>query len=296
MKILKIKGNTFCIDTGMTYIPFYKINDKEIIMLDSGWAAGEREGIDNILEENNFKVTCIICTHAHIDHVGNNAHFKEKYNCLIAMSAYGALICNSPSNLKLYYNSQTLSDVIEHFGSMLCKTDIMIFDTQNRINVCGIEFKILHTPGHSPDHISIITPDDVAYLGDALISYEVMAGAKMPYAYILKEDLKTKEKLYNLKCSKYVVAHKGTYSDITELIRDNIDFYKIRAEKIYNIINDSMTLEDILKACIKEFNIPVKTIHKYSLIERMLRSYIEYLTEEEKIKLNIVNGFLKYSK
>ena len=35
MKIKKIKGNTFCIDTGMTYRPFYKINDEEIILLDS---------------------------------------------------------------------------------------------------------------------------------------------------------------------------------------------------------------------------------------------------------------------
>ena len=30
MEMKKIKGNTFVIDTGMTYIPFYKINDEEI--------------------------------------------------------------------------------------------------------------------------------------------------------------------------------------------------------------------------------------------------------------------------
>ena len=44
LEIKKIKGQTFCIDTGMTYIPFYKINDEEIIMLDTGWAAGEQKG------------------------------------------------------------------------------------------------------------------------------------------------------------------------------------------------------------------------------------------------------------
>ena len=36
LKIVEVKGNTYCIDTRMTYIPFYKINDNEIIMLDSG--------------------------------------------------------------------------------------------------------------------------------------------------------------------------------------------------------------------------------------------------------------------
>ena len=46
MEIKKIKGNTFYIETGMLNIPFYKINDEEIIMMDSGWAKGQRRGID----------------------------------------------------------------------------------------------------------------------------------------------------------------------------------------------------------------------------------------------------------
>ncbi|MBC2579742.1 MBL fold metallo-hydrolase [Clostridium sp. DJ247] len=296
MEIKKIKGNTFCIDTGITYIPFYKINDEEIIMLDSGWAKGEREGIDELLEKNNFKVVGIICSHAHIDHIGNNSYFKKKYNCIIAMSAYEAFLCSSSINLKVYYSSQTLSDVTEHFGHMVCETDIMILDNQDRIYVCGIKFKILHTPGHSPAHICIITPDDVAYLGDALISYEVMQGAKMPYAYILREDLKSKIKLYDLKCSKYVVAHKGMYNDITKLITDNINFYKNRAARVYAVIDGAMTMEDILKAVIKNFNIHVKSKYRYTVIERMLRSYVEYLNETGTIELNMDDGFLKYSK
>ena len=296
MQIKEIKGNTFCIDTGMTYIPFYKINDEEIIMLDSGWAKGEREGINELLERNSFKVVGIICSHAHIDHIGNNAYLKKKYNCIIAMSAYEALVCSSTVNLKVYYSSQTLSDVTEHFGHMVCETDIMILDNQDTIYVCGIKFKILHTPGHSPAHICITTPDDVAYLGDALISYEVMRGAKMPYAYILREDLKSKLKLYDLRCSKYVVAHKGMYNDITELITDNINFYKNRATRVYAVIDGAMTMEDILKAVIKKFNIHVNSKYRYTLIERMLRSYVEYLNEIGIIVLKMDKGFLKYSK
>lgn len=296
MEIKRIKGSTFCIDTGMSYIPFYKINDEEIIMLDSGWAKGERAGIDELLEQNNFKVASIINSHAHIDHIGNNPYLKQKYNSTIAMPAYEALVCSSTVNLKVYYSSQTLSEVTEHFGHMVCETDIMILDNEDKIYVCGIKFKILHTPGHSPAHICITTPDDVAYLGDALISHEVMDGAKMPYAYILSEDLKSKLKLYDLKCSKYVVAHKGIYNDITKLITDNINFYKNRAARIYDVIDGTMTMEDIMKAVIKDFNIRVNSKYRYALIERMLRSYVEYLNETGSIELNIENGFLKYSK
>jgi hydroxyacylglutathione hydrolase len=296
MEVKLIKGSTFCIDTGMSNIPFYKINEEEIILLDTGWAKGEREGIHELIYKNNFKVVGIINSHAHIDHVGNNSYLKEKYNCIIAMPAYEALVCSSTVNLKVYYNSQTLTEVAEHFGHMVCETDIMILDEENKIYICGIKFKIIHTPGHSPAHICIITPDDVAYLGDALISYEVMEGSKMPYAFILREDLKSKEKLYELKCSKYVVAHKGIYNDITTLITDNVNFYKSRAVRVSAIINSPMTMEDIFKAVIKSFNINVNTRYKYALIERMLRSYVEYLNETGIIELNMEDGFLKYSK
>ncbi|AND84698.1 MBL fold metallo-hydrolase [Clostridium tyrobutyricum] len=296
MIVKNIKGNTFCIDTGMTYIPFYKINDDEIIMLDSGLKKGERRRINDFLEQNNLKIAAIICSHAHIDHIGNNAYFKEKYNCIIAMSECEAFFCSSILNLKIYYSSQSMSEVEKHLGHMICGTDIVISNNQDKVNVCGIEFKIMHTPGHSPGHICIITPDDVAYLADSLISYEVMKGAKMPYAYILKQDLESKSKLYDLKYSKYIVAHKGIYDDITQLIVDNIEFYKSRAYRIYDIVEGSMTMQEIFSAVITDFKIPIGSIYKYDVIERMLHSYLEYLYEVEMLKLNIENGFLKYSK
>ncbi|NMM64253.1 MBL fold metallo-hydrolase [Clostridium sp. P21] len=296
MDILKVKGNTYCIDTGMTYIPFYKINDEEIIMLDTGWKKGEREGIDEVLESNNFKVRAILNSHAHTDHIGNNTHLKNKYNAIIAMSAYEAIICSSDVNLKVYYGSQTLTEIRKHYGHMVCKTDVIIDEDQNEVSLCGVNFGIIHTPGHSPANICIITPDDVAYMGDTLISYEVMEGAKMPYAYILSEDMKSKAKIYDLKCSKYIVAHKGMYDDIKKLIDDNIDFYESRAMRIYEVIDGTMTMEDIMKVVIKKFNIRIQDTYKYYFIERMLKSYVDYLYEIKKLKLIMENGFLKYTK
>jgi hydroxyacylglutathione hydrolase len=296
MEVKQVKGNTYLIDTGMTYIPFYKLNDEEIIMLDSGWARGEREGIDRLLEENRLKVAGILCSHSHIDHIGNNTYLKNKYNCVIAMPAYEAHVCSSTVNLKVYYCTQTLRGVEEHYGHMVCETDIMISDSQDKIYLCGVRFKIIHTPGHSPAHICIVTPDDVAYLGDSLISYEVMEGSKLPYAFILREDLKSKMKLYSLECSKYIVAHKGMYDDINELITDNINYYKNRAARIYEVIEGSMTMEEIMRAVLRDLGIRVRSIYRYSVVERMLRSYVEYLNETGMIELIMEDGFLKYSK
>ena len=123
-----------------------------------------------------------------------------------------------------------------------------------------------------------------------------MNGAKMPYASILSEDLKSKEKLYGLKYSKYVIAHKGIYEDINELIRDNINFYQLRAEKICELIVKPMTLQELMQKVIASFNIHVVTVYKYNLIEKMLRSYLEYLDEQQRIKLVMIDGLLKYAK
>ena len=296
VEIKNIRGNTFCIDTGMTYIPFYKIDEEKIIMLDTGWATGEQKGITEALQKNALKVVGIINSHAHIDHSGNNSYFREKYGCQIAMPSCEAMICNSLINLKLYYSTLSMSEITEHFGHMVCPIDFPIADDQTSIEMHGIEFKIMHTPGHSTAHICLFTPDDVAYIGDALISHDVMTGAKMPYASILSEDLKSKKKLYGLKYSKYVIAHKGIYEDINDLITDNINFYQLRAEKICELLVKPMTLQELMQKVIVSFNIHVVTVYKYNLIEKMLRSYLEYLDEQQRIKLIMIDGLLKYAK
>ena len=58
----------------------------------------------------------------------------------------------------------------------------------------------------------------------------------------------------------------------------------------------AMTMEEIMKAAIDVFKINIQTPHRYAVIERMLRSYVEYLNEMGIIDLNIENGFLKYRK
>ena len=294
--IINVKGNTYCIDTGMSYIPFYKINSNEIVMLDTGLQKNERELIDAFIDSNNFKVVGIINSHAHMDHIGNNSYLKDKFNCVIAMPNYESIICSSAANLKVYYASYALKDIKKKFGHMICQTDIRIYENDTEIEICNTKFKIIHTPGHSPAHICIVTPDNVAYLGDALVSYELMNGAKMPYAYILSEDMKSKAKLYDLNYDKYIVSHKGIYDNIKKLIDDNIDFYENRSNVIRGFINEPMTMEEILKVACHEFEINIYDIKKYNMMSMMLKSYIDYLYEIGKLKAIIEDGLIKYTK
>lgn len=295
MKLINVKGNTYCIDTGMSYIPFYRINDSELILLDSGWANADREGLEKLFEEYGYRVAGILCSHAHVDHMGNNQYFKEKYRCPVAMSELEALFCSSPVNLKVYYSSHSLSQVKKHLGHMICQADILITKDQDKVELAGAEFKILHTPGHSPSHICVITPDNVAYLGDTLISKDVMEPAKLPYEYILKETLKTNERLLKLSCSKYIAAHKGIYDEIKDLVAENKRLHEHKAERVLGLIDHSMTRDEIMKAAMEQLRISIRSVSRYLSVERMLNTYVEYLHDTGRLVLNIEDGLLKYS-
>ncbi len=296
MKIIRVKGNTYCIDSGLSYIPFYKINETEIILLDSGLAHGQRKGLDSLLESEHLTITGIISSHAHIDHVGNNAHWKEKYNCKIAMSEIDAIMCRSAFNLKISNDHYSLSQVEHHFGNMICDVDLLILESQKNISLCGVEFRLFHTPGHSVEHLCIITPDDVGYLGDTLMSYETMRGAKIPYAYVIRKDFESKMKLLQLPCSQYIVAHKGIYQEIDQLVKDNIAFFQKRNQRILELIEGDMTLEEIVKIAIAQFHIVITSINKYQALARMIRSHVDYLFETKKISQSIIDGYLKYTR
>lgn len=296
MKSIHVAGNTYVLDFPVLHLPYYKKSETEIILLDTGLKREHEAALLGFLEEENLTVSGILCTHAHIDHVGNAAWLKEKYGCPIAMPKVEAEIVSSLLNLKIFYGTYPMNRIRDHFGHMVVKADRFIEETETEILFQGVPFSIIHTPGHSAGHIAITTPDDVTYLGDALISEDVMRSSKLPYAYILSKDLMSKMKLYHVRSSWYILAHKGIYTDIKDLITDNIYFYKNRAEEILKAIEKPMTFEDILKSLSRSMRICITTPFKYIVVERMLRCYIEYLEETGKITLVLEEDFLKYTK
>lgn len=296
MKNIHVSGNTYVLDLPILHLPYYKISEKEIILLDTGLQKDHRAMLTEFLEKEDLRVAGIICSHAHIDHIGNAAYFKEKYQCPVAMTRVEAQMVESLLSLKIFYGNYPISRIQDHFAHLVVTTDVIIENGQEELLFLGVHFKIVHTPGHSPAHICITTPDDVTYIGDALISEEVMRSSKLPYAHILSRDLRSKMKLYHLRSSWYILAHKGIYTDIKDLITDNIYFYKNRADEILKFIEKPMTFEEILRSLSKNMGINISNPYKYIVVERMLRCYIEYLEETKKITLTMENDFLKYER
>ena len=52
---------------------------------------------------------------------------------------------------------------IPRLQNLICPVDRVIAFGETAIDFCGVPLGILRTPGHAPDHICIVTPDNVCF-------------------------------------------------------------------------------------------------------------------------------------
>lgn len=294
MSLIHVKGNTYCIDLGYSYAGLYKIGNNDAVLLDTGRPGKEGAILLNAISENNLAIKAVISTHAHIDHVGNNSLLKSRFNSITAMHFSEAGLCFSDLSIKNVNPSLDLCHAKKFYSNMVCNTDRLILDSDESVNIEGADFSIFHTPGHSPGHICIITPDGVAYLGDALLGEKSLRAAKLPYAFSHSADIKSKEKLQGLKADGYILSHKDILGDISPLIDSGIKKINDTSTRVLRLIGCEMEFGAILKKAISEFNIRMDSYEKYARIERLFRPFLEYLVETNQVIVYSKNGSLYY--
>ena len=84
MELEQVKGNTWVLKS-WELIPLYKLDDHRCVLLDTGLRR-QQEDLDTSLRQAGLTPVGVICSHAHIDHMGNLAYLKETYGTQIAMS------------------------------------------------------------------------------------------------------------------------------------------------------------------------------------------------------------------
>ncbi|WP_073269588.1 MBL fold metallo-hydrolase [Alkalibacter saccharofermentans] len=295
MSLIHVTGNTYCIDLGYSYVGLYRIGKNDAVLLDTGRPGEEGDILLNAIRENNIIIKAIISTHAHIDHVGNNSLLKNHFNSTIAMHFNEAGLCFSDLSIKNANPILDLHHAKRFYSNMVCKTDRLILDSDDKITFEGADFSIFHAPGHSPGHICVITPDGVAYLGDALLGKSSLRAAKLPYAFSHSADIKSKEQLRGLKADGYILSHKDILGDISPLIDSGIKKVNDTTTRVFRLIEGEMEFGAILKKAISEFNIRIDSYEKYARVERLFRPFLEYLVETNQVVLYSKDGCLYYS-
>ena len=238
MKLTQVKGSTWVLEAN-ELIPLYLLDDRRCVLLDSGLAK-EREEIEKTLLEAGLEPAGILCSHAHVDHCANNRYFQEKYHLPVALTAPEAGMCSSILNLKCYRLLVSPDAAEQEMSEMVHVPDLILPPVDGPIRLAGAMFRILHTPGHSSGHICAVTPDNVCYTGDALMS-QALLDAKLPYGLSIQLAMESRERLRELEdCDFFIMAHKGVCAgrEIGPLIDANQELVRRRAGEIRDLQPD----------------------------------------------------------
>lgn len=132
-------------------------NEDGIIIVDP---AGESGQIIKKVNQLNKTVKAVLLTHAHFDHIAALDDIVEKYQVPVYMSAIEFdFLVNTEKNGSAKFKQFGLPEVVSDAKPQSLE--------EGKVNIAGFEFKVLHTPGHSPGSLTFVF-NDFAVVGDTL--------------------------------------------------------------------------------------------------------------------------------
>ena len=116
----------------------------------------------------------IIVTHGHLDHNGNTAYLRERYDVEIAMHSGDSAMAESGD---MFRGMKGLTVEILRLLLPLIglsrydsfRPDIILEDGQD-LSEYGFDARVVHVPGHSKGSIGVLTSDGIFFCGDLLVN------------------------------------------------------------------------------------------------------------------------------
>lgn len=293
MELNKIKGNTYYIDSP-TNIGIYAFKNKFCLLIDSGLNNSAAKKFDEVLKSNNLHPKYIINTHAHRDHCGGNLYFKENYpGTLVYTSDKERVYMENPEILSIISASSSPIKKLSQNAKPL-EVDFTLEYGANKIN--DEKFEIIQLGGHSHEHIGVITPEKICFLGDSIFSADTLDKYAFPFLFDIGETINTLNKIKNIDADYFVISHGKEIlnkEEITILADRNLENINTHINTILELLEQPYTREDILENIIVLNDIPVN-MRKYMINLSAVSAFISYLYDNDLIDCSLEDGKLYY--
>jgi glyoxylase-like metal-dependent hydrolase (beta-lactamase superfamily II) len=173
---------------------------KEGIVIDPG-AEGRR--IVRIIEGESINLKYIINTHGHVDHIGANRDVKNAFpDALLAIGEF---------DLPLLRNAMN-SYIAMMVGAKESPEPDLLLKEGDIIEFGECTLKVIHTPGHTPGSICLLT-EGIVFTGDTLFAGSI-GRVDLPMSQPEKLIPSIKEKLMILPDDTVVLPGHGPKSTI----------------------------------------------------------------------------------
>lgn len=290
-----VKGNTFCIVTAYARIPLYRLDDRHIVMIDSGLPR-HFDDIMSVLTEHDLCPVAILTSHTHPDHIGNHAALRERFGAELYMTAYAAATRSEPMNAYASAIHRTGFRQLRQGGYRIFAPDHILDWNAPSVTVRGAEFQLLQLPGHEAEQLGFVTPDGVAYLSDTLLSPTLAQALRMPYCVCVELDLESKEKVGKLCCDRYILAHNGVYDSIEDIARANLESIQQKLDMLEALADEPVSMDELVRRYLVLTKSELDSHRKVVGIHYNVSGYICYLLDEGRLTMQIDDGMIKYVK
>ena len=150
MKLINIKGNTYCIKGG-TNTGIIKLDNSSTLIVDPGLGGMRPRKIMELLKDNNMDIKYIINTHEHEDHYEGCSQMKQFNNNIQVLASMEAKISiDNPYKFADYIlggkSNKFLSPKLTEEKNNLIKVDTIIDEGEIVLN--NRKFEIIKLRGH----------------------------------------------------------------------------------------------------------------------------------------------------
>jgi glyoxylase-like metal-dependent hydrolase (beta-lactamase superfamily II) len=129
-------------------------------------APPDPEGVGKLLARHDLTPVAVLVTHGHIDHVGGIDG--------IASPTVTAYLHPEDIDMARHPREQLralMGQSIDDLGSELVTSPFTDLADGQRLDLAGVSFDVLFTPGHTPGHCCFFLPDEgVLFSGDQLFA------------------------------------------------------------------------------------------------------------------------------
>ncbi|KAI3384509.1 hypothetical protein SNEBB_011410 [Seison nebaliae] len=236
--------------------------------------------LTDYLQRKKYTISDIIVTHHHHDHEGGVGDLFKKLFPLssrkssdIPSSSTDKQIFNNnrhiPNVYKLPYESSYKKKNLEKFYKDVEHNQLFKVDDETTL-------KVVQTPGHCDDHISLQLVEE-----NALFSGDCMLGDKQTTVFVnLTQYMDSLEKLLSLKPSIIYPGHGDIIEKPVDEIRRYIDHRKLRNKQILESLKNTPN-SDI--STIRQFVYPGLEPTLENAAESNIKNHLEWLKDMDKV-------------
>jgi len=300
MEIIKpylehVKGNTYCIVMSAVRIPIYKLNETDAIMMDSGYAK-DWDSLLALLQEENLRITSVLISHGHPDHIGNNANLRNHFGAKIYTSLFCAAVYASPMNLLSSISVNGSYRKLNNTRLGYYVPDVIMDWTAPSVTVDGVTFEVLQLAGHCAEQMGFVTPDGVAYIADLLLSPQMVRAISIPYCTCLELNLESVDKLLTTHYDRYILAHNDVVDDIQELAAINRDNLLKKVDFVEQLVDGPITKNDLVIRFLEKTGKDLNAPKKVNGIHYNISALIGYLVDHGRLSEYVQDGAVYYAR